>query len=198
MKRAASYIVLIFVTIVACFAADDAGDADRLVKILHIRPGMSVAEIGAGSGELTLKIAEAVGPTGRLFSTEIDQSRLETLRRVTQSLPQVAVVEGAVKETNLRDACCDAIFMRDVYHHFTDPVTMNQSLMRALKPGGLLAIYDFPPRNGKEAGPNERGGGAHGITFKTLEAELTQAGFKHLETDDDIPGRNFLVVVQKQ
>jgi predicted methyltransferase len=88
--------------------------------------------------------------------------------------------------------------MRDVYHHFTDAAAMNRSLMKSLKPGGLLAIYDFAPRNGREAGPDERGGSTHGITFKTLEAELKEAGFTHISTEDKVSGRNYLVVVQRE
>ncbi len=183
---------------IALLAGDDARDAARLADVLHLRPGMSVAEIGAGSGELTVAIAKVVGPTGQIFSTELDTSRLETIRKATGALPQVTVVEAGVAQTNLPEACCDAIFMRDVYHHFTDPTAMNQSLMRSLRPGGMLAIYDFPPRNGREAGPKERRDSNHGISSRTLEAELRQAGFKHVSTDDRISGRNYLVVMQKE
>jgi ubiquinone/menaquinone biosynthesis C-methylase UbiE len=189
--------LLIALPLAAYLLADDARDAERLAEALQLHPGMTVAEIGAGSGELTVAIASVVGPSGRVFSTELDKSRLETIRRAAASLPQVTVLEAGILETNLPESCCDAIFMRDVYHHFTDAAAMNQSLLRSLKPGGKLAIYDFPPRNGNEAGPRERGGSTHGITFKTLEAELKQAGFTHVLTDDTIPGRNFLVVVQK-
>jgi ubiquinone/menaquinone biosynthesis C-methylase UbiE len=174
MRKTASYIfaLCVFLFSIDCFATNDAGDAARLVDVLHLHPGMSVAEIGAGDGELTLAVAKVIGPTGRVYSTELDQSRLETIRRAADDLPQVSVVEAGVKQTNLPEGCCDAIFMRDVYHHFTDVAAMNQSLMKSLKPGGLLAIYDFPPRSGKEAGPKERGGSVHGITYRTLEAEL--------------------------
>ena len=199
MRKAAfgaGAVFIVFLSII-CLATSDADDAARLVDALHVRPGMSVAEIGAGDGELTVAIAKVVGPTGRIYSTELNQSRLETIRRATESMPQVSVVESHVADTNLPDGCCDAIYMRDVYHHFTDVAAMNRSLMKSLKPGGLLAIYDFPPRSGGEAGPKERGGSVHGITFKTLESELKEAGFKHISTADKVSGRNFLVVVQR-
>jgi predicted methyltransferase len=199
MRKAALGAIAVFVISLSiiCLATNDAGDAARLVDALHVRPGMSVAEIGAGDGELTVAIAKVVGPSGRIYSTELNQNRLETIRRATESMPQVSVIEAHVADTNLPEGCCDAIYMRDVYHHFTDVAAMNRSLMKSLKPGGLLAIYDFPPRNGGEATPKERGGSVHGITFKTLEAELKEAGFKHISTDDKVSGRNFLVVVQR-
>jgi ubiquinone/menaquinone biosynthesis C-methylase UbiE len=199
MKKAALGAIAVFVVFLSiiCLATSDASDAARLVDALRVRPGMSVAEIGAGDGELTVAVAKVVGPTGRFFSTELDKNRMEKIKRATESMPQVSVIEAHVAATNLPEGCCDAIFMRDVYHHFTDAAAMNRSLMKSLKPGGLLAIYDFPPRTGREADPKERGGSVHGITFKTLEAELKEAGFTHISTQDHVSGRNYLVVVQR-
>jgi SAM-dependent methyltransferase len=62
-----------------------------------------------------------------------------------ERLENVTVIEGARNSTNLPDGCCDAIFMRDVYHHLTQPKEINDSLLAALKPGGRLAIMDFEP-----------------------------------------------------
>ena len=73
----------------------------------------------------------------------------------------------------------DAIFMRNVYHHFDDPAAMNASLRASLKPGGRLAIIDFTPPPGKEAAPSRRGeDNQHGVTATTLKAELEAAGFE--------------------
>jgi ubiquinone/menaquinone biosynthesis C-methylase UbiE len=199
MRKAALGAIAVFVLFLSIIslATSDASDAARLIDALRVRPGMSVAEIGAGDGGLTVAVAKAVGPTGRFYSTELDKNRMEAIRRATDGMPQVSVIEAGAAETNLPEGCCDAIFMRDVYHHFTDAAAMNRSLMNSLKPGGLLAIYDFAPRSGREAGPDERGGSVHGITFKTLEAELKEAGFKHVSTEDKVSGRNYLVVVQR-
>jgi ubiquinone/menaquinone biosynthesis C-methylase UbiE len=199
MRKAALGAIAVFVLFLSIIslATSDASDAARLIDALRVRPGMSVAEIGAGDGGLTVAVARAVGPTGRFYSTELYKNPMEAIRRATDGMPQVSVIEAGAAVTNLPEGCCDAIFMRDVYHHFTDAAAMNRSLMNSLKPGGLLAIYDFAPRSGREAGPDERGGSVHGITFKTLEAELKEAGFKHVSTEDKVSGRNYLVVVQR-
>jgi SAM-dependent methyltransferase len=64
-------------------------------------------------------------------------------------LSNVVVLEGAESSTNLPSACCDAIFLRDAYHHLTRPQEFDASLLAALKPGGRLAIMDFPPEPGQ-------------------------------------------------
>src|SRR5262249_58412465 len=91
--------------------------ADRLAGLLELRPGMVVAEIGAGVGKTTRAVAERVGPSGHVYSTEIDPEALAKIRETVADLSNVTVVQAGVAETGLPDACCDAIFMEAVYHH---------------------------------------------------------------------------------
>lgn len=166
----------------------DAADAARLVQALELKPGSIVAEIGAGDGALTVAIAPAVSNGGRVYSNELNPERLTAIRKRIddEHLPNVTAVEGKEIATNLPDACCDAIFMRDVYHHFGDPAAMNASLFASLRPGGRLAIIDFtpPPQpGGGENPPGHRGeDNHHGITAATLEKELRAAGFEIVST----------------
>jgi SAM-dependent methyltransferase len=161
-----------------------ATDAERLIKALDIKPGSVVAEIGAGDGALTVAIAKAVGETGRVYSNELSKDRLPAIRKLAddEGLRNVTVVEGKEDGANLPDACCEAIFMRDVYRHFSDPPLMNASLLRALKPGGRMALIEFtppPPSASNENPPGHRGeDNHHGVTLATLEKELTVAGFE--------------------
>ena len=168
-------------------AAQFTADAERVIKALDLRPGTIVAELGAGYGALTVLIAKAVGDTGRVFSNEVNGDRVQQISRVVENagLKNVTVVTGQAKDANLPEQCCDAVFMRDVYHHFADPVAMNASIMKALKPGGKLAVLDFGPPPGAESPrPEDRDeDGHHGITPATLERELKAAGFEILSTE---------------
>lgn len=177
---------------------DDAADARRLIEVLQIEQGETIAEIGAGDGALTLAIARHVGASGRVYTSELGDSALARLRAAVSGQENVQVVEGHPAHANLPEGCCDAVFMRDVYHHFEDPASMNASILRALKPGGRLAIIDFPPRNDALTAPPGRRGQreAHGIAPDVVAAELKAAGFDIVQTDDP-PGRWFLVVAAR-
>ena len=160
--------------------ARDAADAAKLIEVLEIRAGATVADIGAGGGALVPPMSRQLGPSGRLYATDVNADRLADIRKLvaSQSLPNVTVVQGADAQTNLPDACCDAIFMRLVYHHFGDPPAMNASLLRSLKPGGRIAILDFAPKTKASAPPGKRGeGDSHGVMPATVIEELKAAGF---------------------
>lgn len=188
LKRA---FVVLLATAVTCATVagstqQNAADTERLVRALGVRTGSVVGEVGAGSGELTLAMAEAVGPTGRVFSNELNKDRAAGIERAAEKagLKHVTVVEGRPAETNFPDQCCDAIFMRNVYHHFGDPAAMNASLLQSLKPGGRIAVIDFTPPPGGEAPPGGRGeDNHHGITGPTLERELKAAGFEIMSSE---------------
>jgi ubiquinone/menaquinone biosynthesis C-methylase UbiE len=183
-------------------AADDGSQAAKLYELLELEPDMTIADIGAGSGEMTVLLAKRLDKSGRVYSTDINQDRLKEIRAAASKahLDNVVVLEGAEKATNLPDACCDAIFIRNVYHHFGDPPAMNRSLLAALKPGGRLAIIDFVPRKGSErpnGSPASRGG--HGVTSDIVSEEVTAVGFTRVETIDKWDGRQgeFLVLFRK-
>jgi predicted methyltransferase len=175
-------------------------DRDRVVAALGLRRGSVVAEIGAGDGALTIAIARVVGPEGRVFSNELNPKRLADVGLAARNagLANVTTIQGDITGANLPEQCCEAIFMRDAYHHFTDPASMNASLLRSLKPGGLLAVLDFGPPPGAESeSPGGRSAdGHHGITAATLERELTTAGFEIVSTSP-YGFRNFVVVARR-
>ena len=165
---------------VAYQEARDAADAAKLIEVLEIRAGATVADIGAGGGALVPPTSRQLGPSGRLYATDVNADRLAEIRKLlaSQALQNVTVLQGADAQTNLPDACCDAIFMRLVYHHFGDPPAMNASLLRSLKPGGRIAILDFAPKTKASAPPGKRGeGDSHGVMPATVIEELKAAGF---------------------
>lgn len=177
-------------------------EAERLWEVLALKPGARVGDVGAGVGNMTVRIAERAGPGGVVFAAEIDERRLRKLRlrKQKQELMNVEVVTAAADNCNLPAAMCDAVLLRGAYHHLTDPAAMNASLMRALRPGGALAVIDFPPRLllkpwTPKGIPDDRGG--HGIPRQIAERELEEAGFESVRAIADWDGGRYCIVVQK-
>jgi ubiquinone/menaquinone biosynthesis C-methylase UbiE len=174
----------------------DGREMPRLRRVLALETGKVVADVGAGKGELTLTLAREVGSKGRVFATEIDPARLRRLREasVAAKLDNVTVVEATSSETGLPPSCCDAIVLRRVYHHLTDPSGINAGLLRSLRPGGVLAVIDFPP-------PLFLSRGSFGVPAKSVIGEVTSSGFELLRLIDDWPGRgplgSYCVVFRK-
>jgi ubiquinone/menaquinone biosynthesis C-methylase UbiE len=177
-------------------------EAARLAKELRLDGDEPIAEIGAGAGNLTVSIARLV-PRGRVYSTELDPDRLEDIRDAVREagVTNVEVREAALEDTNLPASCCDAIFMRTVYHHFTTPPVMLAALHRSLKPGGRLAIIEFPPPwflslFFPTSDVPERGG--HGVPIDFLLREVTAGGgFRHELTIERWVGRLYLMVFER-
>jgi ubiquinone/menaquinone biosynthesis C-methylase UbiE len=178
-------------------------DLPHLVEALELQPGMTVADVGSGGGAVTVVLGKW-NSSGRVFATDITERGLRLTRDYAkrEGLNNVTVLEGAAGATNLPDACCDAIVMRDVYHHITEVESFNKSLRASLKPGGRLAIIDFRPDKGSKlpAGvPANREG--HGVPPAVVMTELTAAGFTHLKTVDRWPPGDknplFLVLFRK-
>ena len=181
--------------------ADAADEIKRLSALMEWKPGTIVADIGAGDGRYAFAAAQLVGGSGKVFATEIDQAKLASLRSeaTKRHLTNVIILESKEAETNLPLECCDAIFLRRVYHHLTKPAAFDAALLRSLKPGGRLAIIDFPPRSGLEpveGVPANRGG--HGIPQKVVIDELTSAGLQLVKTVNDWPADDYCVLFVKK
>ena len=152
-----------------------------IFEALALRDGATVCEIGAGDGELSIAAAERVGSQGHVYTSELGDERVKTLRaKVTAAKrPHIEVVAGAADRTNFPDGACDALFMRNVYHHFEAPGPMSASLAASLKPGGRLAIVDFTPPGAEAPTPADRDeDNMHGVTPESVRRELTDAGFE--------------------
>jgi precorrin-6B methylase 2 len=176
----------------------------ELVKLLQLKPGMTVADVGAGFGAWTVRFAKVVGPSGHVYATDIGSQQLAALRDYAkrEGLTNVTVLEGAADTSNLPALCCDAILIRDAYHHLTQPEKIVASLAAALKPGGRLAVIDFPPRPNSEvpAGVAANRGG-HGVPPEVVEREGGMV-LKHVQTiakwaPESQPASLFLVLFQK-
>jgi predicted methyltransferase len=157
-----------------------ATEVPRLMELLQLKPGMTVADVGAGFGAWTVTFGKWTGPSGRVYATDIGEKQLAFLREYTkkEGLTNVTVLAGAPNSTNLPANCCDAILIRDAYHHLTQPQDILKSMASALKPGGRLAVIDFPPRPNTEVPEgvpaNRRG---HGVPPEIVVDEAKAAGF---------------------
>jgi SAM-dependent methyltransferase len=212
-RSTAAIILLVVVLGVGCSSWRGFGfrasgpEMPRLRHELVLKPGMSVADVGAGRGELTVALAAEVGPGGQVFSTDIDTQALVQIRArvASAALPNVTVVQAHARDTGLPTHCCDAVVLRRVYHHPSDPLATNGDLLRVLRPGGVLAIIDFPPMLpwlwpwGPKSGPQNRGG--HGVAAHRVVEEVTASGFELVQVIEDWPGRgpfaSYCVVFRK-
>jgi predicted methyltransferase len=178
-------------------------DAPALLEVLGLTPSMTVADVGAGGGAMSVVFGKLMG-SGRVYATDIGPPQLALIRDYVkqEGLTNVTVLEGAVAATNLPPACCDAIFLRAVYHHLTAADGFDKSLRASLKPGGRLAIIDFVPPPGSQvpAGvPANRVG--HGVPIQVVIDEVQAAGLVHVRTIEKWPPGDkdpaFLVLFKK-
>jgi ubiquinone/menaquinone biosynthesis C-methylase UbiE len=184
-QRALLACVVLLVAGAAC-AESLKAEADRVAELLALHPGAVVAEIGAGDGEMAVALAERVTASGRVYATELAAEKLPRIAAAARQAGRsnVVVVQAGVSTTGLPDACCDAVLMRYVDHHLTDPGAIDAAILRALRPGGRLLVIDFPPTWylapwTPEGVPANRSG--HGIRAADAEAELLAAGFEAVE-----------------
>jgi len=161
----------------------------KLVEVLALKPSMTVADVGAGGGAMTVVLAKWLA-SGRVLATDINPSFLAEIREYAkrEALSNVTLIEGAPASTNLPASCCDAILMRNVYHHLTEPETFITSVIASLKPGGQLAIIDFPARPGsalpKGVRANREG---NGIPSSLGVQEVRAVGLTHVQTIQNWP-----------
>jgi len=169
---------------------------EKILEAIAVQPGGTVCEIGAGEGDTSIAIARLLGPAGRVFTSELGEKRLARLRsQVTASgLENITVVQGDSSKTNFPDGACDGAFMRDVYHHFVEPASIDKAIFNALKPGGRVAVIDFRPPGEEADQPSGRAkDGKHGVTPETVSRELQQAGLDPVSSE--APNQRWFMVV---
>ena len=202
-------VIAVTVTAAAAYVAfgaflpwREAAETERLADIAGVHRGDTVAEIGAGTGRFSIAMAHAVGLAGKVYSTELNADRRRAIRdRVTAAgLRNVTVVEAAADATNLPDACCDVVFLRNVYHHIQEPERFAASVARAVKPGGIVIVIDFEPgalwlHGGRPDDASRRPG--HGVSREDAIAEFRTAGFDVRRQVPRWSGPMWLIVFQR-
>ena len=142
---------------------------DRVMDLLKIAPGKTVADIGAGSGWFTVRAARRVGASGTVLAEDINPAAIEAIRQRAkkEGLGNVRPVLGTPDSLKLPPASVDAALLLKVYHEIAHPVPVMQELRAALRPGGEVGIID---RNGN--------GADHGLDRAVVEREMRTAGFR--------------------
>jgi ubiquinone/menaquinone biosynthesis C-methylase UbiE len=165
-------------------------EVERVSEIMQLEPGKQVADVGAGDGRWSEALARGVGDGGQVYATEVKQERVEEIRRRAQKrkLENVTALRGDQEDTGLPEQCCDAILLRLVYHHFTDPPKMRESLRRALRREGFLVIIDFEPKEGLSTLPGVPDRGGHGIRPDDLVEEMASDGWEVVARFEDWEG----------
>jgi ubiquinone/menaquinone biosynthesis C-methylase UbiE len=162
----------------------------KAVAALRLRPGQVVADIGAGSGYYTLLLSAAVGPTGRVYATDIQPEMLALIRKKLDAarISNVELVLGSATESRLPDAAIDLALMVDVYHELAQPQAFLQTLKRALKPDGRLVLIEFRKEN-----PDVPIREEHKMSVREARMELEAEGYRWDEVIDVLPWQHILV-----
>jgi len=167
-----------------------------IVSATGVKPGMNVADVGAGTGLFTMLFSRAVGSTGKVYAVDISPTFIDNIGRRAQreGLSNISGIVSSQDDTKLLPASVDLVFICDTYHHFERPRAMLDSIHRALKPGGTLVVIDFERIEGKSSawilGHVRAGKG-------TVIRELEAAGFRML-ADEKLLSENFYLRFNKQ
>ncbi|WP_235890308.1 class I SAM-dependent methyltransferase [Sandaracinobacter neustonicus] len=167
-------------------ARDNDGEAEDVIRRLGIRPGMHIADIGAGSGYYTIRLSPVVGLTGRIVANDIIPDYLARLRKrsADKGLTNVDFTLGDAGDANLASQSVDLALMAHMYHEISEPFALLWRLQDDLKPGGRLAILD-----------SDRPTARHGTPPALLRCELAAAGYQQIAFNRLENGR-YLTVFQ--
>lgn len=156
-----------------------------VLAALGVGPGTRVADIGAGGGFFTARLARAVGSAGRVYAVDVDAGVIRRLeeRAAREGWSNVEIVASRPDDPRLADSLLDAALIVNAYHEFTEPAAMLRALARALKPGGRLVIVDQVPRRTlREPRPAQQR--AHELGSWHALRDLLVAGFRIVRLED--------------
>ena len=153
-------------------ARDSKGEADTVMDLAEIEPGMTVADIGAGEGYYTVRLAARVGQDGRVLAQDIDEGALRRLglRVEREQLGNVSIALGAEDDPRLPENSFDRIFLIHMYHEVSEPYAFLWRLRPALRENGQIIVVDM-----------DRSPDKHGIWPKLLFCEFDHVGFQLVE-----------------
>jgi ubiquinone/menaquinone biosynthesis C-methylase UbiE len=169
---------------------DNEEEPDHAIDVLKIAKGSTVADIGAGSGYMTVKLARKVGPDGKVFANDIQQGMLDLLnKRLTKNkITNVSTILGTQDDPRLPIDAIDLVLMVDVYHELSQPQLMLRHLKASLKPGGRLVLLEY-----RKEDPNVPIKPEHKMSVAEAKLEVEAEGFKLTKTNEDLPRQHILI-----
>ncbi len=165
-------------------------EPDRALRILKIPKGAVVADIGAGSGYMSVRMAKIVGPTGKVYANDIQLGMLDLVRKSAEKakLTNVTPILGALDDPRLPAGAIDLVLMVDVYHEFSQPQKMLQKIRESLKPTGRLVLLEY--RAEDPAVPIRP---EHKMTRDQVKLEIEHEGFTLATVNEDLPRQHLFV-----
>jgi ubiquinone/menaquinone biosynthesis C-methylase UbiE len=168
----------------------DEENPDLALRLLRITKGATVADIGAGSGYITIRMAKIVGPMGKVYACDIQQGMLELLQQNVSraKLDNVIPVLGTIDDPKLPADSLDLAIMVDVYHEFSEPQKMLQRIREALKADGRLVLLEYRAEDASVPILPD-----HKMTKAQVKQEVEHEGFKQSRVYDDLPWQHLFV-----
>lgn len=160
------------------------------IAALDLKPGMTVADIGAGSGYMSVRMAKLVGPEGKVYAEDIQPQMIDLLKRrlEREKVANVVPVLGAIDDPKLPAETIDLMLLVDVYHEFSEPVKMLAGMRAALKPGGRLVLLEY-----RKEDPTVPIRLEHKMTVAEAKMEVEASGFTLAKVDGRLPRQHILI-----
>jgi predicted methyltransferase len=162
---------------------------------LGLKPGMVVADVGAGSGYMTLRMAPRVGPTGKVYAEDVQPEMLRLLKQnqATAGLKNIETVLGTETDPKLPEGKLDLILLVDVYHEFSQPQKMLRKMREALKPDGRLVLFEY-----RKEDPSIPIKPEHKMSIQEAKTEVEAEGFRLSNVIETLPRQHILVFTRQQ
>jgi ubiquinone/menaquinone biosynthesis C-methylase UbiE len=157
---------------------------EKAIATLDLKPGMTVADVGAGSGYFSIRMARLVGPEGRVYASDIQQPMLDMLKKRLreEKLGNVELVRGTITDPKLPVGKMDVILLVDVYHEFSEPQAMLRKMKAALSPNGRLVLLEY-----RKEDPEVPIRPEHKMSVAEVRAEFEAEGFQLDKISEVLP-----------
>lgn len=167
---------------------------EKVLDALQIPAGATVADVGAGVGYFTWRLAQKVGPKGKVIAEDVQQQMLDLLAENMKQrhITNVEMVLGGVRDPHLPENAVDLALLVDVYHEFSEPEAMISHIGKALKPNGRLVLVEY-----RKEDPSIPILPLHKMTVEEVRSEIEPLGFQLQQTMEFLPTQHIIVFTKK-